>query len=188
MDSFWIYIKIGLEHILDFNGADHMLFVISLCTLFPLHKIRQLTILVTAFTLGHSISLALSVFSIVQISSYWVELFIPLSILLTSSFNLWKKESPQTVFIYWIPLLFGLVHGLGFSNYLSALLGSESSVGSALFAFNLGLEIGQLLIVVGFLGIRETYLYFYPENSGLLFKVTNVLIILGSIFFIFDAI
>jgi hypothetical protein len=111
---------------------------------------RQLLILVTAFTIGHSVTLALSVLQWVNLPINLIELLIPITILITAFANFWVKSfdfKSKYPIIYFFALFFGLIHGLGFSNYLRSLLGKEEYVLGPLFSFNLGLELGQLLIV-----------------------------------------
>jgi hydrogenase/urease accessory protein HupE len=111
---------------------------------------KKILILVTAFTIGHSITLALSTLDWVHFPVTLVELLIPLTILLTAISNLLVKDFSFTArypIIYFFALFFGLIHGLGFSNYLKSLLGKEESIVLPLFSFNVGLELGQLLIV-----------------------------------------
>src|SRR5215211_4882222 len=150
MQDFWLYFQLGLEHILDWQGYDHMLFIAALCLRYLLKDWRKVLILVTAFTIGHSITLALSVLSYINIPSAWIEFLIPVTIVITALSNLFQPNTePKRKFplIYFYALFFGLIHGLGFSNYLKSLLGRGTSVVSELLAFNLGLEAGQLIIV-----------------------------------------
>ena len=150
MNNFGLYFEIGYKHIADLRGIDHILFVMALCIRYQFSDWRKILILVTAFTIGHSITLALSVFNLVQYSMKWIEFLIPVTILITSVSNLFVKKfvfKSKFPLIYYLALFFGLIHGLGFSSYLKSLLGSENNVVSQLLAFNLGLEAGQLLIV-----------------------------------------
>ena len=150
MNDFALYFEIGYKHIADLRGIDHILFVMALCLRYQFSDWRKILILVTAFTIGHSITLALSVFNLVQYSMKWIEFLIPVTILITSVSNLFVKKfvfKSKFPLIYYLALFFGLIHGLGFSSYLKSLLGSENNVVSQLLAFNLGLEAGQLLIV-----------------------------------------
>jgi hypothetical protein len=150
MNDFWLYAQTGFEHIVDRKGIDHILFVAALCMRYQWSDWKKLLVLVTAFTIGHSLTLALSVFELVNYSVTWIEFLIPLTIVLTAFSNLWvKKFNFNTRFplIYWLALFFGLVHGLGFSNYLKSLLGKDQMVLPRLLAFNLGLEVGQLAII-----------------------------------------
>lgn len=147
MSPFAAYLQLGLEHITDINGYDHMVFLVCLVITRSIAEWRSLLVLVTAFTIGHSITLALAVTDMVFISSETVEFLIPVTILITSIHNLfsWNQKTQRTK--YALTLFFGLIHGLGFSNYLSALLGQEESIAMPLLAFNVGLELGQLIIV-----------------------------------------
>ncbi len=155
MNQFQLYFKLGLQHILDLNGFDHILFVIALCVIYLMRDWRKILILVTAFTLGHSLTLALATLKVVRVDTDLVEFLIPVTIALTCLLNIFKpKPSGGTGYLqlnYAFALFFGLIHGLGFSNYLRALLGRESSLFQPLLAFNIGLEVGQLVIVSIFL-------------------------------------
>ncbi len=158
MSEFALYFGLGKDHILDYvNGYDHILFVLALCAVYLISDWRKILILVTAFTIGHSITLALATLNIINVQTDAIEFLIPLTIFITAVANLFKKETAQSKtriqINYVFALFFGLIHGLGFSNYLRALLGKQESIVSPLFAFNLGLEMGQIIVVVIFLGI-----------------------------------
>lgn len=153
MQEFPLYFQLGWQHILDWQGYDHILFVMALCGTYMLADWKKVLILVTAFTVGHSITLALSVFKVISVNTVLIEFLIPVTILITAASNiLSKRKKPKgQTFKYLMALFFGLIHGLGFSNYLKSLLGKSSSITAELFAFNIGLEFGQVLIVVGVL-------------------------------------
>ena len=146
---FKVYLQLGFEHIADLNGYDHILFIIALCAVFSISDWKKILILVTAFTIGHSVTLALSALRIIDVSAYLVELLIPITILLTALQNFWYKPSGTKKWHlnYFLALFFGLIHGMGFSNYFRSLLGKEADIVLPLFSFNLGVEIGQLCIV-----------------------------------------
>ena len=153
MSEFLLYLEIGKDHILDLQGFDHILFVVALCAIYSSRDWKGILFLVTAFTIGHSITLALSTFSVVSVDSNLVEFLIPATILFTAISNLFKKDvllARVNWVQYSLGLFFGLIHGLGFSNYLKELLGVDSGIVVQLFAFNLGLEFGQIIIVVLF--------------------------------------
>jgi hypothetical protein len=160
MGEFQLYFGLGRDHILDYaNGYDHILFVLSLCAVYIVSDWKRILVLVTAFTIGHSITLALATLSILSVNSSLVEFLIPLTIFVTSFSNLFKKEKSSGGVIqanYLMALFFGLIHGMGFSNYLKALLGKDQSILSQLLAFNLGLEFGQIVIVGVFMAICFT--------------------------------
>ncbi len=154
MNSFQLYFKLGLQHILDIQGFDHILFVLALCAVYVARDWKKILILVTAFTIGHSLTLALATFNVIQIRSDIIEFLIPVTIALTALATLFKPK-PNTgkgiQLNYIFAVFFGLIHGLGFSNYLKELLGKETSIWQPLLAFNIGLEVGQIIIVAAFL-------------------------------------
>lgn len=151
MQDFGVYFELGLQHILDLAGYDHILFVIALCCTYFIGDWRKVALLVTAFTIGHSLTLALSVFNLIRVDTALIEFLIPLTIVVTAFSNVATRRRRRRINTDWLTysyaLFFGLIHGMGFSNYLRSLLGKESSIATPLFAFNLGLEIGQLAIV-----------------------------------------
>lgn len=159
MNDFFIYLRLGFDHITDPAGYDHILFVIALCAIYTLRQWRQVLILVTAFTIGHSITLALATLQLISFSASLIELLIPITILITAITNFFYNEPrvrtlpvadthpPGRVWRYALALVFGLIHGMGFSSYLRSLLGREADIVKPLLAFNIGLELGQLLIV-----------------------------------------
>ncbi len=156
MQEFLMYMQIGFNHIANLSGMDHILFVAALCIRYQLSDWKKWLVLITAFTIGHSVTLVLSVFHYLDFSTNWIEFLIPVTILITSISNMFvKKFSFNTRFpvIYFFALFFGLIHGLGFSFYLKSLLGLQQNIAPALLAFNLGLEIGQILIVMAILVI-----------------------------------
>lgn len=155
MSEFLAYLQLGFEHITDSKGYDHILFIMALCTVYTLVDWKKVIILVTAFTLGHSVTLALATLGFVSINPDLIELLIPITIVITAAINFSYKEkkdrsrysSKGTNGRYFLALIFGLIHGLGFSNYLRALLGKEADIVTPLLGFNIGLELGQLIIV-----------------------------------------
>ena len=150
MQDFPLYFELGWQHILDWQGYDHILFVMALCSMYTITEWKKMLILVTAFTIGHSITLALSVFNLLTVNTAWIEFLIPMTILITTFSNILSKQmKPKNMrFKYLMAIFFGLIHGLGFSNYLKSLLGKSKSIAVELLSFNLGLEFGQLIIVL----------------------------------------
>ncbi len=151
MSEFWLYLQLGFHHIADLAGYDHLLFVAALAIPYGRRDWQRLAVLVTAFTLGHSITLALATVQLVAVPSVLVETLIPATIVATAALS-WRAgvpghEEPVTVGRYLMAAVFGLIHGLGFSTYLRALLGEEERITLPLLAFNVGLEFGQLLIL-----------------------------------------
>ncbi|MBL7886494.1 MAG: HupE/UreJ family protein [Flavobacterium sp.] len=156
MPDFWIYFKIGLQHVLDINGYDHVLFLIALTVPYAFKDWKRVLLLVTIFTIGHTFALLLSVFNIVTVKASLVEFLIPITILITAFFNLFTagKSSKQEsiTFVATVTLFFGLIHGLGFSNYFKAILpGNPTDKVVPLFEFALGIEAAQILVVLAVL-------------------------------------
>lgn len=162
--EFLVYLQLGFEHISDINGYDHILFIIALVAVYRLAQWKHLLWLVTAFTVGHSITLALATLDLLTINSDLVEFLIPVTILLTSIINIVASPDKQSdtkraeYTKYGVALGFGLIHGMGFSNFLRALLGAEDSLLVPLFAFNVGLELGQIAILFGILVVTYVML------------------------------
>jgi hypothetical protein len=158
MGEFELYFGLGKDHILDYaNGYDHIVFVVALCALYLTREWKQILILVTAFTVGHSITLALSTLRIISVKVELIEFLIPLTIFITAVSNLFKNENnlggSSVQINYFFAAFFGLIHGLGFSSYLRTILGKSENILTPLLAFNLGLELGQLIIVAIFMAV-----------------------------------
>jgi hypothetical protein len=153
MNEFVMYFQMGWQHIVDWEGMDHILFIAALCAVYLLEDWRKVLVLVTAFTIGHSITLALSVTNVVFIKSSVIEFLIPVTIAITAFSNVIRKQTvPNKLQInYFFAGFFGLIHGMGFSGYLKSLLGTQTNIVRPLLAFNLGLEFGQIMIVTGVL-------------------------------------
>ena len=169
MSVFSMYFRLGIDHILDLNGYDHILFLIVLCAAYSFKQWKNILFLITAFTIGHCTTLVLASFNQIQISAKWIEFLIPITILITSLSNILQKKelvSKQMHLVkYLVTLLFGLIHGLGFSNYLRMLLGSELSIIKPLFAFNLGIELSQIFVVGIFFLITSLLVYLLSFNK-----------------------
>ncbi|HKC67248.1 MAG TPA: HupE/UreJ family protein [Bacteroidia bacterium] len=149
MNDFWLWFSTGFHHILDWNGYDHICYVTCLTVSFPLQQWKKLLVLVTAFTIGHSLTLALSTLHIISPPQKIIECLIPITILSTCVYTIYSqnKNLKSFTFNYCMALCFGFIHGMGFSYLLKSLLGKENSIVGPLFSFNIGLEAGQLLIV-----------------------------------------
>ena len=181
--TFAVYLRLGFEHLLDLQGYDHILFLAVLCAPYSLRLWRELLILVTAFTVGHSVSLALATLALVRADSAWIEFLIPATIVATAAHNLVAaagrphiysgsrlRASPEsggqrtggvqpTVLRtarrtrYLAALAFGVIHGLGFSGFLRLVLGDERSLFVPLLSFNIGLELAQIVVAGGVLAL-----------------------------------
>lgn len=152
MHPFEFYLKLGFEHIANLNGYDHILFLVVLCAVYQINQWRNILILVTAFTIGHSITLFIVSLDFFSIPSRIIKLLIPITILITSLQNVINikqiENSSRTGKNYFMALFFGLIHGMDFSNYFKALIMSPDEIVIPLLGFNIGIELGQLLIVL----------------------------------------
>lgn len=148
--DFVFYFKLGWQHIISLDALDHQLFILALVAIYSYKNFKPVLILVTAFTIGHSITLLLSVLDVIRFSSKWVEFLIPCTIFITAISNLLRKNfSLKSIKInYYLALLFGLIHGMGFANSIRMMLASNQNIGWGLFGFNVGLEVGQIFMVI----------------------------------------
>ncbi len=156
MPDFWIFFKIGLHHVLDIHGYDHLLFLIVLTVPYVAKDWKRILILVSFFTLGHTLSLLMSVFNVITIKSSLVELLIPITILVTALYNLIMAgktgKTSNLSFISGVTIFFGIIHGLGFSTYFNSILpGKPVDKLGPLFEFALGIESSQIIVVLGVL-------------------------------------
>lgn len=165
--DFMFYFELGWSHIVSLDALDHQLFILALVAIYTTKQIKQILILVTAFTLGHSATLALSVLDIIRFDSKWVEFLIPCTIFITALVNLFKngKRSKNVQVNYFLALFFGLIHGMGFANSVRMMLAKDQYIGWGLFGFNLGLEVGQIVFVALTLLISSVVLYFFKVRQ-----------------------
>ncbi|MFN8290309.1 MAG: HupE/UreJ family protein [Chitinophagaceae bacterium] len=166
MQDFGFYFGLGWHHIISRDALDHQLFIAALVAIYLLKDWKQVLVLVTAFTIGHSLTLALSVYNIIAIKNSLVEFLIPLTILLTAVSNLFQKKfTPKTIRInYFLALFFGLIHGMGFANTIRFMLASDQNMGWGLFGFNVGLEAGQIVVVVILLLLAHLLISIFRVN------------------------
>lgn len=199
MSDFTLYLQTGLEHILDTKGYDHILFVIALCVIYTLKDWKKLLLLITAFTIGHSITLALATFKIISINANLIEFLIPITIIFTCVTNFFYQptenqylskqnfskqtfgeqtfgEQGKNIFRYLITIFFGLIHGLGFSNFLISLLGKQANIAPPLLAFNIGLEIGQLVIVAMLLTLISLLSIFSAKQREIVLVISAMVL------------
>lgn len=153
MSDFWIYFNIGLKHVLSISAFDHVLFLLALTVPYEFKNWKRLLILISTFTLGHTLALFLSVFNVVTVKSEYVEFLIPITIFIAALYNIiasgksFKKDN--LTFIAFVTIFFGIIHGLGFSNYFNAIIsGKPSDKLLPLFEFALGIEAAQIIVVL----------------------------------------
>lgn len=190
MQDFNLYFKLGTAHILTWEALDHILFVTALCIRYLIRDWRKIIVLVTAFTIGHSVTLALSALGFIQVSARWIEFLIPVTIIATAVNNLLQKmqrmEKPSSLpFIYFLALFFGLIHGLAFANTFLSLEGKEGLV-IHLLAFNLGIEAAQLLVVFLVLGISFIFVEILKLKRFWWVRAASIIILIASAKMAFD--
>lgn len=175
MGDFWL--KMGFQHLLDFNGYDHMLFLWMSFLTFTFSQYKRAFFQVTLFTLAHSLTLAISVFQWVPFSTAWVERFIALSIALSALLPLINTYiKPQASWVSGaLIFVFGLIHGMGFSGLLVSLLGHTQAISIPLLFFNIGLELGQLLFVVFILWLQSLLQRVKPEFTNTYIKSAAII-------------
>ena len=154
IDILWVYSKLGFWHVIDWEGLDHFYFIITLAMPFTFLRIRKLIWWVTLFTLGHTLSLIGNFYFELYVSSYWIELLIPITIALNAITLFFPKKFSRIINKAYLPplvtVLFGVIHGLGFGRYFNMLI-PEDDVSLSLFSFAVGVEFAQIAIVIGIL-------------------------------------
>jgi len=152
MSQFWLYFELGLDHVLDWQAYDHVLFIIVLIASYGFSTWKRVLWLVTLFTLGHTLALFLSVYEIVKVDANYVEFLIPVTILITAIFNIATagKKIRNTNFnlLYFTTIFFGIIHGLGFSSYFKMIAAGTSNKFWPLVEFALGIEVAQIIVVL----------------------------------------
>lgn len=180
MDEFLLYVKMGLNHVLDFSAYDHVLFLIALAVIFSFHQLKKVLWLITLFTIGHTVTLALSAYGVIKIDVKIVEFLIPVTIFITAViniFNLGKTSSNKDNINLIFALFFGLIHGLGFSNYFRMMVGREEDKLMPLVEFALGIELSQVIIVLGILITGSLVQSFFKVTKRDWILVTSSIVI-----------
>jgi HupE / UreJ protein len=167
MNDVELFFSLGWHHIISAGALDHILFIIALSAIYIFKDWKKVLILVTAFTIGHSLTLALSVYDIIRINNKLVEILIPCTIVITAVFNFFQKglNQKKIQLNYFFALFFGLIHGMGFANSIRFMMPEDESIGLPLLSFNIGLEAGQIVIVL--LILLLSYLFVKILNTPL---------------------
>ena len=179
MDNFIFFLREGLFHVLDWNAYDHILFLIALAVIYDFKNWKKVLWLITLFTLGHTLSLILAAYKIITVNSDWIEFLIPVTILITAAVNVFyakntSKKAKVNINLFFA-LFFGLIHGLGFSNYFKILIGTSDYKLIPLLEFALGIEIAQIVVVVIILIVGFIFQVFFR------FSKRDWIIIISSI-------
>lgn len=181
MENFWFYIQMGLEHVLDLSAYDHILFLAALAVPFTFTNWKKIVVLATIFTVAHCISLALSVYGILVINVGVIEFLIPITIFFTAVHNLFlskKTSEHKNMVLYGIATgFFGIVHGFGFSNYFKMLMAGEEDKISSLIGFATGIEISQILILLGVLTLNYMVRSLFKVRQPLLVQIMSIIIL-----------
>jgi hypothetical protein len=191
-DIFSSYLKLGFQHIVDIESLDHILFVITLCAVYQLAEWRKIAIVITAFTLGHSITLVLAALRVIVPNRYLIELLIPVTILISGVFNLISErfniQSAKLYVKYAFALFFGLIHGMSFSSFFSDIMGDATRIVFPLFSFNVGIELGQFFVILLYYSVVYAFYRLSKIEYSRIARVFSVLGILVSIYLIFKRI
>ena len=184
MEDFVFYFKLGWQHIISIDAFDHLFFIMALTSIYLLKDIKQVLLLITAFTVGHAISLSLSVLNLVKINSDWVEFLIPVSIIFTAEIQFVKSLHPKAPFQfkYVFALLFGLLHGLGFANTIRFILAESQQITLPLLSFNIGLELGQILIVLLMLLLAKLFVEIIGLPQKWWIRILNTIALAAGIY------
>jgi hypothetical protein len=184
MEDFVFYFKLGWQHIISVDAFDHLFFIMALTSIYLLKDIKQVLLLITAFTIGHATSLSLSVLNVVKINSALVEFLIPISIIITAEIQFVKSIHPKAPFRfkYVFALLFGLLHGLGFANTIRFIIAESQQIALPLFSFNLGLEVGQVLIVLLILFMAKICIEIIGMPQKWWIRILNALALAAGIY------
>lgn len=183
MNEVVFYFTLGWQHIISFDALDHQLFIFALIVLYTLQEWKYVFILITAFTIGHSITLALSTLHIVTVPSNLVEFLIPCTIFITAAANIIEpaKGLKKVQLNYLTAIFFGLIHGLGFANVLRFMLARDQSLGWSLLSFNLGLEAGQVAVVIFLLLLAHLFIFYLKVKRRYWIVIVSSVVLLLSI-------
>ena len=184
MEDFVFYFKLGWQHIISINAFDHLFFIMALTSIYLLKDIKQVLFLVTAFTIGHAISLSLSILNLVKINSSIVEFLIPISIIITAEIQFVKSINPKAPFrfTYFFALLFGVLHGLGFANTIRMIMAESQQITIPLLSFNIGLEIGQICFVFLLLLLAHFFIKFIGLPQKWWIRILNTIALGAGIY------
>lgn len=190
MTDFWFYLKLGVEHVLDFNAYDHILFLTALALPFTFKTWKSVVLLATVFTITHCLSLALSSYNIIIVDVGLIEFLIPVTIAMTAVFNILYTKMPvgnKSVVLHTIATaFFGLIHGFGFSNYFKMLMAEQENKVVPLLGFAGGIEVSQVIIVLTVLLVSYLVIKFLKVNQRVFIIVGSSLILLITIPMLID--
>lgn len=190
MNDFGLWFSIGWHHIIDIFGYDHVLYIMAITAMYSFKEWRSVLVLITAFTIGHSVTLAASAFHWFAMKQSLIETLIPITIIITCFYNILnRKQQVQNMrFNYVLALCFGFIHGMAFSYTLRSMLGHEEQIWVPLLSFNLGLESGQILVVLLTLGILSGLTVWLKIKKTAVMTILSSLVLMVSIYLLFNRI
>ncbi|WP_370390096.1 HupE/UreJ family protein [uncultured Winogradskyella sp.] len=171
LENFWFNVQYGMNHVLDPNGYDHVLFLMVLAVPYVFKDWKRILLLVSMFTLGHTLSLVLAAYGVVNVNAALVEFLIPVTILITALYNVFtagKKDKANSIgLLFFATLFFGLIHGLGFAREFKMFAGQSENKLELLIEFALGIELAQIIVVfvVLFLGFLFQTLFRFSKRD-----------------------
>ena len=180
MSNFITHVELGFKHVLDFNGYDHILFLIVLAVIFSFSQWKKVLLMITFFTVGHTFTLGLATYQIVTIKETVIEFLIPITILITAVVNILKfsiNSSKREKTNLFFALFFGLIHGLGFSNFLRVTLGRSEDKLIPMLEFALGIELAQIVIVLSVLILGTVLIHFFRVSKRDWVVITSAIVI-----------
>ncbi len=191
MEDFWFYIKLGLDHVLDFSAYDHILFLTALAIPFTFRHWKKVLILATVFTVTHCLSLMLSVYGIVELDVSLIEFLIPVTVFLTALFNILYLKMLQGEKSMALPIVatafFGLIHGFGFSNYFKMLISGSDEKVTPLIGFAAGIEMSQVTIVLSVLVLAYLVQSILKVKQSVFIWVASIMVLLITIPMLYQA-
>lgn len=188
MQDFSLYYQIGWDHIISDFALDHLLFILVLGVIFSLKDYKKLLILITAFTIGHSVTLVLSSLEVLKINVNLIEFLIPCTIAITaiSNFIFINQPKKEIVSHYLFALFFGLVHGLGFANTIKVMLSSEQDLLLPLFGFNIGIEFAQIFTIFIALLVLEFIIKFTKITKKMVILFVSAIVLAFALFMMWE--
>ena len=183
MEDFGFYFQFGWDHIIDIGALDHIFFIAALAAIYMLKDWKQVLILVTAFTLGHAITMILSSKNLIEVNTGWIEFLIPCTIVVTALSNLFQKTFTQrTIRInYFLALFFGLIHGLAYANLIKFMITGEQDFIWSWFSFSVGLEAGQILVVFLILLLAQLFVGIFKLNRRIWVMTVSVAVLIFAL-------
>ena len=191
IETIYFYAELGFWHVIDWNGLDHFYFIITLAIPFTFNQSKKLLWWVTLFTLGHTISLIGNFYIQIPVSSYWIEMLIPITIALNTITLFYPKQHNliinKTLFFPFVTVLFGIIHGLGFGRYFKMLI-PENDISYSLFSFALGVEFAQIVIVLAVLLLSFIIVKVFKQQKSRWEFLVGALILSQALSMIFERI